>query len=155
MRYLFLLFVFAFGCSKTAIDGQAQPTKTLAVFDFQGMHIGDLAPDRIKARLEGKHREFIDEKIEGTKSKVYYTVIDGRIEGFALEYEDVKDAIDVYTKKLGGKPSMYKGMAFWDTTDGLFSIDLNAKTGQIVSQVAVKDGDERHKKELDALGSKL
>lgn len=155
MRYLLLVMAFVVGCSKPATEVVKVTEKSLPVFDFQGMHIGDELPERLKSQLKGGDREFLHERIADTKQSVLYTVIDGRIEGFSIEYENLRDAVDIYTQKLGRKPVAFEGQAIWETKDGLFTIDAKNNLGQIISKKSVVVGDAEHQKKLRDLGSKL
>lgn len=155
MRYLLLVVAFIASCSKAVPEVAKTPEKILPVFDFQGLHLGDPAPERLKSQFKGEHREFVEEKIADTDFFVYYIVIEGRIEGLTIEYANAQDAIEIYTKKLGSKPVSFDGKAAWETKDGLFVIDLATKQGEIASKIAVKDGNSIHQKKLDELGSKL
>lgn len=79
MRYLLLVVALIAGCSKTAPEVAKSPEKSLPVFDFQGLHLGDKPPERIK--LKGEHREFIEEKYDDSGLFVYYLVQKLRREG--------------------------------------------------------------------------
>lgn len=145
MRYLLLFLVFVAGCAKKETP--------IVDFDFQGLRLGDPAPARLK--IKNPERDLVVEKIEGTRSDVWYTIMDGNVEALTIGFDDAYQAIEAYEKKFGVKPERRDGEAVWMTQHGEFAISKTYSNARIYSKKYSEDASAIAKKKLKELGSKL
>lgn len=151
-----LAVIFAFIAIAWGLVAQIanrKPPMQVVDFDFQGLRLGDPAPARLK--ISNPKDDLVNELIEGTKSSVWYTILDGKVEGLTIDFDDPYQAIEAYEKKFGVKARLRDNDAVWMTQHGEFTLSRKYGTGRISSEKYSKHATESINKKVDDLGSKL
>jgi hypothetical protein len=150
LAVVFVFIVLAWGI--VAQIANRIPPMQVVDFDFQGLHLGDPAPARLK--IKNPTDDLVNEWIEDAKLSVWYTILDGKVEALTIDFGDRYKAKDAYEKKFGVKGT-YKGdEIIWLTKDGEFILSESG-SARICSEKYSKHATESVKKNIEDLSKKL
>lgn len=140
--------------SWVAIEQMAnrKPPMQVVDFDFQGLHLGDPAPARLK--ISNPKDDIVNEWIEDAKISVWYTILEGKVEALTIDFGDRYKAMDAYEKKFGVKGTYRGDEIVWLTKDGEFILSKSG-SARICSEKYSIHATESVKKNTEELSKKL
>jgi hypothetical protein len=122
-------------------------------FDFQGLRLGDPLPARLT--VKNPKDDSVSELIQGTKSSVRYSVLDGKIEAFEISFDSPYQAIDAYEQKFGVKGTYRNDDVVWMTKDGEFVLSRQYSNARISSKKYSDHAIDFVKKKTNEFSKKL
>ena len=151
LAIVFVSMAIFFGVVAQAVNRKS-PMRVVD-FDFQGLRLGDPLPARLT--VKNPKEDSVSESISGTKSSVWYSVLDGKVEAINISFESPHEAIDAYEQKLGVKGTLRDDDVVWMTQDGEFVISKKYSYGKVASKKYVDNAVQYMKNKTEAFSGKL
>jgi hypothetical protein len=148
---VFLFFVLTWGI--VAQIANRKPAMQVVDFDFQGLRLGDPFPARLT--VKNPKDDLVSELNQGTKSNVWYSILDGKIEGFEISFDSPYQAIDAYEQKFGVKGTYRNDDVVWMTKDGEFVLSKKYSKARISSKKYSEHAIDSVKKKTNEFSKKL
>jgi hypothetical protein len=150
---LFVLSFVVIGAAVVSTIKPRMPAPPMVDFDFKGLRIGDPAPAWLK--VETPKDDYVQHPVEGTKWTAWFSILDGKVEGLTISFDDPYNAIEAYETKFGVRGLLRGKEVVWMTKDGEFVISKEYGNASIHSEKYTANAVESVKKKNDELSSKL
>lgn len=150
---LFVLSFVVIGAAVVSTIKPRSPAPPMVDFDFKGLRIGDPAPAWLK--VETPEDDYVQHPVEGTKWTAWFSILDGKVEGLTIGFDDPYKAIEAYETKFGVRGLLRGKDVVWMTKDGEFVISKEYGSASISSEKSIQHAVESVKKDSNELSSKL